>query len=305
MGAQWSRRSFLQAGVVGASALALGPACSWGANAASNLSFSVENITYGPEPMQSGELIMTLAAHPRPVVVLLHGGYWQNSFNRAEMTDLAKDLARIGYASWNLDYRRVGDPGGGWPNTAIDVAAGIDKLAELAPTHNIDTNRVIVLGHSAGAQLGSWAAARKHAAGGAPGANPAIVPKAVVNLAGVLDLVTAANDTGGGQTAVLRQSVLDFLGGSPAGIPQTYQQASPIGLLPLGMPQLLLHGVTDDRVPLEQSRTYVAAATKAGDPSRLIEIPGINHFDVVKTKAWWDDVTTWMTAVTGNPGSPS
>jgi acetyl esterase/lipase len=117
---------------------------------------------------------------------VLHGGFWLAEYDLGLGAPLAADLASRGYASFNLEYRRVGD-GGGWPTTLQDVADGIDLLASL----NVDTSHVVAIGHSAGGQLAAWAAGRSRLPVSAPGRNPKVAVTAVVSQAGVLDLTTA------------------------------------------------------------------------------------------------------------------
>ena len=302
---EWTRRDVLRTGLLGASVVALANAglvtgCS--NPAANNIAFEIEELAYGPDPMQVGELSRPLLEGSRPVVVLVHGGYWRVGFTRTAMNDLAGDLARAGYAAWNLDYRRFGEVGGGWPGTVEDIAVGIDHLAELAPTRNLDLERVAVIGHSAGGQLAIWSAARGSLPPDAPGAAPVVSPKAVVSLAGVLDLVSSARSTEPGGGVELRRAIEDFLAATPDQSPSRYELASPLARLPIGVPQLVLHGSLDDRVPVDQSRAYVAAATAAGDPTEILELEGVDHFAVIEsTRAWWDQVLGWLAATIGDP----
>ena len=305
MGDGWTRRDLLRTGVFGASFVALaGTGLLTGCTdpEANNIAFEIEQIPYGPDPMQVGELSRPLVEGPRPVVVLVHGGYWRVGFNRTAMDELARDLARVGFAAWNLDYRRFGELGGGWPGTVEDVATGIDHLAAMASAKNLDLDRVAVIGHSAGGQLALWAGARAGAPADAPGAGPLVHPKGVVSLAGVLDLVASAKSTEPGGGVELRRAIEDFLAATPEQSPLRYAQASPLELLPLGVPQLLLHGSLDDRVPLDQSERYAAAAGAAGDSVELVELDGVDHFQVVEaTTAWWDQVLDWLVALLGDP----
>lgn len=298
-----SRRDFLRLGGATTFAVALGASAACAAPpGAQNLSFSVEQIAYGTDRMQMGELNLPLLGTPRPVVVLLHGGYWRTGFDRAAMFELAQDLARIGYASWNLDYRRVGEPGGGWPGTLADVGSGIDKLAEMAPDKQLDLGRVAVIGHSAGAELALWAAGRRKALAGQVGPSPKVSLRAVVALSGVLDMEASARATAEGGQAELRQAVLDLMGGTPEQHPERYAVASPRRLLPIGVPQLVLHGTADDRVPIEQSRGYGAAAREVNERIEVVELSDVDHFDVIKaTKSWWTQVTDWLASVMGSP----
>jgi acetyl esterase/lipase len=229
-----------------------------------------------------GELWRPAGAGPWPVVALLHGGFWRAPRTLELMRPLAADLAGRGFAAWNLEYRRVGQPGGGWPGTCQDVAAGLDHLAALAGREPLDLDRLAVAGHSAGGHLALWSAARPGLPAGAPGASPRVVPRLVVSLAGVCDLHAGAAE-GIGEGAVA-----EFLGASPDQAPDRYQLASPLARLPLGVAQLLVHGDADTRVPVSQSRAYAAAAAAAGDPVELVELPGVDHMAVIDpaSPAW-------------------
>ncbi len=100
-------------------------------------------ITYGAAPQQFGELRLPRnSAGPHPVVLLVHGGCWQGAYDITHSRPLAAAIADAGYAVWSVEYRRLGQPGGGWPGTFDDVAAGADHLRTLAPRHNLDLTRV-------------------------------------------------------------------------------------------------------------------------------------------------------------------
>jgi len=201
------------------------------------------------------------------------------------MAPLAADLSGRGYATWNLEYRGVGSSAGGWPETAEDIAAGIDHLALIADEHGLDLGRVIVIGHSAGGQLALWAAARAHLPEGAPGRDPVVRPVAVVSLAGVNDLESAdQNDLGAG-------AVERFLGRD---VDRTalYSESSAAALLPLGITVLLVHGDEDGNVPISQTSDYAAKAREAGDVVEVLTVPGGDHFVVIdpSSGAWADIV---------------
>jgi acetyl esterase/lipase len=219
----------------------------------------VDTIAYGNSPDQVGDLYLPEAAHA-PVICLFHGGYWRVPYGRDHIAPLAIPLAQLGFAVWNLEYRRVGNEGGGWPGTLEDVGAGIDHLATMAAgvpgvvEHGrIDLDRVTAVGHSAGGHLALWSAA----AGGEHGPKRVRVA-AAVGLAPVADLVWAyAQRCGNG-------AVENLLGGSP-----------------LGVPQLLVHGTPDEDVPVEISRRYARAAVAAGDKVSFVELPATSHMDFV------------------------
>jgi acetyl esterase/lipase len=241
---------------------------------------------YGPGPDRFGELWRPAGAGPWPVVALLHGGFWRATRTLELMRPLAADLAGRGFAAWNLEYRRVGQPGGGWPGTCEDVAAGLDHLAGLAGRAPLDLDRLVVAGHSAGGHLALWSAARAGLPRGAPGAAPLVAPCLAVSLAGVCDLHAGAAD-GIGEGAVA-----GFLGATPDQAPERYRLASPRSRLPLGVGQLLVHGDADTRVPVEQSRAYAVAAAAAGDPVELVELAGVDHMAVIDPASpAWAEVT--------------
>ncbi|HEX2174024.1 MAG TPA: alpha/beta hydrolase [Dehalococcoidia bacterium] len=254
---------------------------------------------YGPAPQHFGDLRLPGGAGQHPVVMLIHGGFWRSHRTLDLMQPIAEDLAARGVASWNVEYRRVAnadlgtpaDPGAGWPGTLQDLAAAADHLRILAGSEPLDLRRVAVVGHSAGGHLALWLAARPKIAGGSVevaegtalfGPDPLPI-RAAVSLAGVNDLAEShRRNLGAG-------AVAGFLGGSPAEVPDRYALASPAELLPLGVPQVLVHGDEDEHVPIAISRIYTAAARGVGDPDiRLHEFPGLDHFAVIdpRSEAW-------------------
>ena len=248
-------------------------------------------VVYGAPPNQVADLHVPHAPPPWPVIVLFHGGFWRAQYGRLLMRPLARSLARGGYAVWNVEYRRVGQPGGGWPGTFEDVAGAMDALEDLDP--RLDLTRVITLGHSAGGHLALWVAARHRLPADAPGAAPRVRPTAAVSLAGVPDLAAAARGGAGG-------AVAEFLGALPFEEPRRYALASPITLVPLGIPQLLVHGAADVTVSPRQSQRYVAAARAAGDAVELLELPGVGHRSpIVPLSATWRAVARRLPALVG------
>ncbi len=219
-----------------------------------------------------------------PVAVLVHGGFWYHAWERDLMDGLAADLARRGVAAWNLEYRRVG-AGGGWPATGADMAAGFDHLAALAADHGLDLEQVVVVGHSSGAQLALWAAARPDAA---------VRPRRVVGLAALCDLARARRRLVGGRS-------VDHLVATAPDPMAALRDASPIEHLPLGVAQLLVHAVDDRHVPVDQSRRYVSAAQKAGDAAELLELRTGGHFDLIDptSGAWAEVAARIVSAIEG------
>jgi acetyl esterase/lipase len=236
------------------------------------------SIRYGGHPNQVANLHLPggRGQGPFPVVVLLHGGFWGAGWDRTLMTPLARDLADRGIAAWNVEYRRVGEEGGGWPGTLLDVAAAVDHLHGI---ENVDSGRVVTCGHSAGGQLALWVAGRHKLRPGLPGAAPKTHACGAVALAPVADFA-AAWDSG-----FAREQLIGLLGGGPDDVPDRYRCTDPMRLTPPGVPAVLIHGGADEVVPLAQSRAFGRAA--AGE-AELLDFPDADHFDVIEPQhpAW-------------------
>lgn len=252
---------------------------------------------YGPARAQVADLWRPPApSAPPPVVVLVHGGDWRGRFTRQLMRALAVDVARRGWAAWNVEYRRLGLLGGsgGWPATLLDVAAAVDHLATLP---DLDLQHVVVCGHSTGGQLALWAAARRRLPEGVPGAAPRLAPQAAVSLAGILDLRRAAALGLGGD------GVRRLLGGTPEEVGDRYELASPSALLPLRVPQLLVHGLADEVVPPSLSEDYAASASAAGDTVEYVPLPSLGHLAMIDPdRAGWAVVTGCLAGWFGGAG---
>ncbi|MBB6172285.1 acetyl esterase/lipase [Nocardiopsis mwathae] len=237
-------------------------------------------LCYGRHPSQVIHVRQpdTDADAPFPVAVLLHGGWWRDRFDTRLMEPIAADLAEAGWLVWNIEYRRTGEDGGGWPQTLDDVRAALDLLN--ARLHDGaepgDAARVVGIGHSAGGHLALMAA-------------PGSPLTQVVGLAPVTDLRTSL-DEGLGEGAVA-----DFLGPDPS--PALVEDATPLKRIPVGTPQLVVHGSRDDRVPAGQSRAYVEAARGAGDRVDYVELSDADHFVVIDpSHASWRSVREWLGA---------
>jgi acetyl esterase/lipase len=204
-------------------------------------------LAYGPEPLQFGDLRLPEGEAP-PLAVVIHGGYWKANYNLIHTGHMSRALTEQGIATFNLEYRRIGDPGGGWPATGEDVARAVEFVAELP----VDHTRVVLVGHSAGGQLALWAGKR------------AELP--VVALAPVSDVKESAERNGPDSPPAKFMRA------------QHYAEGSPLELLPLGVPQIVIHGTEDDGVPYAMSERYVAAA---GGEAELVTLEGTGHFEPI------------------------
>ena len=212
-------------------------------------------IRYGRDHRdQRAEAWLPKGDGPHPIVVVLHGGWWRAHWARTLLSTrpLCRDLARRGYAAYNVEYRRLGS-GGGWPNTFDDVVRALDHLPKAD----------VVMGHSAGGQLALFAAAER------PVAN-------VVALAAPSNL-----------EATSEPQVHRLMGGRPADVPDRYARGNPIRRVPLGARVLLVHGSLDTIVSPQRSRTLAAAAREAGDDVTLLE-PECDHRAPIdpRSEAW-------------------
>lgn len=238
-------------------------------------------IAYGKAPQQFGNLRLPKGNGPHPVVVFIHGGCYSAQYSIDHAAAAEQAIADAGYAVWSLEYRRVGDAGGGWPGTFQDVGAGADYLRTLAKQYPLDLTRVIASGHSAGGNLALWLAGRSRITKGGPLHVDAPLP-----IAGVLALAPAGElaemHAKGGCGGVLEQ----LLGGSPSAFPDRYAAAS--APMPLGVPHALIIGAHDSQFA-SFGRSYARLAKSRGDTQlRVIEAPAAGHFDVIapSTSTW-------------------
>jgi acetyl esterase/lipase len=242
-----------------------------------------ERIVYAEHPSGFGDLRLPPGDGPFPVVVLVHGGCWLADYDLGYVASLAAAITADGYATWTIEYRRVGEEGGGWPGTFVDVGAAADHLRVLARSRPLDLSRVVAAGHSAGGHLALWLAGRRVLAPDDPlrGADP-IAVAGVVGLAGIPDLATDHAPQGCGAV------VPDLLGGAPDAHPDRLRRTSPIAMLPLGVPQVLVAGGRDTVVPLVHARNYAAAGVAAGDTITVAEVKSAGHFELVvpEGEAW-------------------
>lgn len=243
-------------------------------------------LNYGPGELQFGELRLPKVMGLAPVVVLVHGGCWMEKLPGRDARDtsleplrpLAAALAEAGVATWNVEYRRVGNAGGGWPGTYQDLGAALDYLRGIAGEYRLDLKRVVVVGHSSGGQLAQWMGARgKLPKGSAVYAKEPLPVRAVMNLDGPPDLV--------GVYLLERQicgvpAVTQFLGGTPGEVPERYRQGAATEWMPLGMPQWIVAGGLLQMAGGLVSR-YEQMAKDTGEVVKVMRLDGAGHFDML------------------------
>jgi len=223
-------------------------------------------VAYGGDENQFVDLRLPKGTGPHALAIVIHGGYWRAKYDLGYMGHLCAGLTARGVATANLEYRRVGNAGGGWPGTFADVRAGYQFLMQNSRKYEFDAQRVVAMGHSAGGQLALCLAAREAGV------------KAVLSLAGVVNLQRAY------ELHLSNDAVVEFLGGTPAEVGDHYREADPMKLA-IGARQWLVHGAEDDVVPVAFSQNYVQAKVKTKEDARLVEIAGAGHFEVVDPRA--------------------
>jgi acetyl esterase/lipase len=235
-------------------------------------------IHYGDGELQFGDLRLPKGAGPHPVAVFIHGGCWLAEYDITHSSKLTAALAAAGIATWSLEYRRVGNEGGGWPGTFDDIGRGTDHLSSIAAEYDLDLDRVIVMGHSAGGHLALWLAERALRSADAPASYPY---RGVLALAPAADLAYLH----GGE--VCGHVIDQLIGGSPQQVPERYRQADPMQFELQDVPQVLVIGAFDDTWA-PPGLSYYRAASGRGENVRKIDASESGHFEMIDP-----DSSTW------------
>lgn len=242
-------------------------------------------VPYGEAELQIGELRTPLTTLDTfPLVIFIHGGCWLSDYNLDHVSAVCADLVEAGYAVWTPEYRRVGDEGGGYPNTFKDIQASVDFARTLADIYPLDLENVVIMGHSAGGHLALWLATQQNLTKNNPLYNPnPLSLKGVISLAGITDLV-AYDEVGNDCSSAVAQ----LMDGTSEEMGSRYHKSSPINLLPAKIPIRLIHGDQDNIVPLSQSEVFAKKAKAKGENVTILTIEGGGHFDMVSphSAAW-------------------
>lgn len=240
-----------------------------------------KRLAYGSDPNQFVDLRLPHKREGNAALLInIHGGFWRAKYNLDHAGHLCAALTATGLATANVEYRRVGNPGGGWPGTFADIRAAYQFLAQRAQAEHFDREKIIVMGHSAGGQLALCLAAHEPTVG------------RVISLAGVVDLQQAY------KLHLSNDAVVEFLHGTPTEVPEHYQEADPMRLSIPQARQVLIHGSADDIVPVAFSRDYVREkdSRSSRENASLVEIAGAGHFDVIDpASAAWKKIETVVT----------
>ena len=241
-------------------------------------------IRYGEGPQQFAELRLPGGQGRFPLLFVIHGGFWQNKYDLSHISHLCAALTGKGLVTCSLEYRRLGDPGGGWPGTFHDVSIATDRIMErLSSDKTVDVSRTGVLGHSAGGHLALWLVSRHNVSRISPlhSDRKSSLSRAV-SLAGVSDLRAAWRERLGNGV------VTRLMGGTPDQHPDRYDASSPMELLPSGSTVRMVHGSVDNLVPTSQSERFFEKAVALGDRIKLVRLEGVGHFELIDPQlaAW-------------------
>jgi acetyl esterase/lipase len=213
------------------------------------------------QPLNSGKY---------PGVIQVYGGAWRSG-NPNNDEQFSHYLASRGYVVVAIDYRHA--PQHRFPAQLADVKMAIEYVRSRAQDWEIDPERLGIIGRSAGGHLATLAAYQ-------PEAEPL---QAVVSYYGPVDLTAGYADPPVPDPIDSRQVMRDFLGGTPADLPELYKQASPGQLVTRRLPPtLLVYGGQDHLVELRFGRKLANNLQSFGTPTVFIEIPWANHaFDAI------------------------
>lgn len=228
------------------------------------------------DPSQNwGDLYLPAGVHKAgsvPLVVLIHGGAWHRSIGAGDFSYFAQDLVGRGVAVYNIEYRRVGS-GGGWPTTFTDVASALGHVPDIVDQTPELSGKTEVVGHSAGAQLATWAGSQVAHPEHQLGKYASFKPDRIVALSGPLDMTNAANFSD--------LDMVNAVGGTPLTAASRYEDVDPIQNIAPGIPVVAVHGTADTTVSWQNSQRYIQALLQAGGNGRLDLLYGDTHGSLI------------------------
>ncbi|MFZ6743582.1 alpha/beta hydrolase [Undibacterium sp. JH2W] len=216
------------------------------------------SLIYGSHADQVADIRFGSDGARRPLLMLIHGGFWKPEYDRQHTEAMSSAMAAEGWTVVTPEYRRIP----GKPDASLeDIASAIEMLPHQVGRHN---GKIVLVGHSAGGHLVLWAAVKC--------ARPA--------LAGVLALAPAADLRMAYDLQLGDKAVMRFLGKNPAERPDV----DPMQLPAPAVPVIVLQGALDAVVP----RAVPEAYCKAFPKTQLVLLPEAGHFAVIdpQSHAW-------------------
>ena len=224
---------------------------------------------YGSDPSQFGELTLP-AGVPRGVAVVVHGGFWKTAYGIEYARPLVPSLVEQGWATWAIEYRRVGKGeggGGGNPETFDDVRIAIEELDELVLGVDPSTVPVVGIGHSAGGHLVAELVATDWQAYGLP----ADVIRSATAISGLFDLAPLIETSINVELGLDKESARRF---SPLYRPPRTGAALTVAV-----------GADETDEFLRQSRVYAERCRAQGHDCDLLCLEACNHYTVLSQLA--------------------
>lgn len=244
-------------------------------------------LPYAKGDLHFADLWLPDGKGPFPVVLMIHGGCWQTDIADLSLMDwAAEDLRRRGIAVWNIEYRGVDRPGGGYPGTYQDVAAAADALRGISSLFALKMERLVVVGHSAGGHLGLWLGARRGIPADSPlhAAGRTVPVAAVISLGGLPDLAAQI-----AQPGECGKDAPDAMAGPKKAIrPDRFRDTSPPAMDVAASDQILVSAADDRIAPPAIAAAYAAKMRKKGVTPRLLTIPNEGHVELIApgSRSW-------------------
>lgn len=208
----------------------------------------------------------------RPVIIAIHGGGWRRLDKAGYGSRVADAFVQDGYVVVAPNYVLSAPGNPTWPANFEDVQAAVRWVRGNATTLGINSNEIVAMGESAGANLATLLGVYSTQTSGA---SVSAAVDAVVASSTPTDLTTLYSES-----HLAGLAAAQFLGGSPSQVPASYIAASPVDqVAPGDPPMLLIHGRQDPLIPVSQSRELRAALTAAGVRNELILVDGGHELD--------------------------
>jgi len=222
------------------------------------------------------DLVRPSTPGPHPTVLLVHGGAWRRG-HRQHMTSTMHAFAAQGYAAASVDYRLADGLRSVFPGPVSDLRCAVRTLRERAPELGLDARRFAAVGFSAGGHLASMLATASDVDdlddGTCPVDHGSVALQAAVSFYGPYDL-RAPLRVGPGADGAIR----NLLGVSRTRDPARATLASPITHVDRDdPPMLLVHGLRDRIVEVDQTRRMRRALEQAGVRVHTLELPHHSH----------------------------
>jgi acetyl esterase/lipase len=272
-----------------------------------------ENLAYGASPAQTLDLCRPNSlSSPRPGIVLIHGGAWVSGSKRYQfddfhtLRDVCRGLASQGFLVASLDYRLlnlngpVGAHSDPWPAQLNDAQLAVRWLRAHAGELALDKTRLCAAGLSVGAMLAVFLGALNTIEPGdqaslSPNESPQV--SCVADFYGPVDIVSLLKAAPDANKDIF-YALLGYT--TPEQNPDGYHAASPLfRISSQTAPMLIVHGIHDSVVPIEQSLALFQALREHEVPAQFITYNGRHSFGSVnlqESHAIWSQILTYFIA---------